>query len=105
MPTYAVTYHYTDDVALRDEVRPHHREYLGGLVCRDRLLMAGGFGPERAPGALLILRSESEERVRHLVEDDPFRAAGVIERVEIVSWTPVLGSLVPMIDDDGAHAR
>jgi uncharacterized protein YciI len=105
MPTYAVSYHYTDDVALRDEVRPDHREYLAGLASQDELLLAGGFGPGRAPGALLILRCESEGRAGHLVEEDPFRTSGVIDRVEVVPWTPVLGSLVPRTEDVGDHAR
>lgn len=95
MSTFAVTYRYTDDVALRDEVRPRHREYLGGVAAADVLLLAGAFGPD---GALLVLRCPDERGVHDVVGADPFHTSGVLDSYDVVPWAPVLGALVPALE-------
>ena len=66
MSIYAVTYDYSDDAALRDEHRASHREYLAGLAEEGIVLVSGPWGPDEAPGALLIFRGDSVDAVREL---------------------------------------
>jgi uncharacterized protein YciI len=49
--TFAVIYTYTDDSALRDAMRPAHRDYLRGLADNRALLVAGAWAPTEPPGA------------------------------------------------------
>lgn len=90
MSTYAVIYTYSDDTALRDAVRPEHREYLSGL---DGLLAAGAWTPAEAPGGLLLFRVADKATVQGYVEKDPFSLAGVITDVQIREWGPALGAV------------
>ncbi|MEU4895792.1 YciI family protein [Streptomyces sp. NPDC044780] len=93
MPVFAVIYTYTDDTAGRDEHRPAHKEYLGALGDRGVNLCSGPFGPDEAPGALLLIRADTkEEAVRH-TEDDPFRRHSLVGAVTAWEWTPMLGRL------------
>ena len=94
MTIYAVTYRYSDDVEMRDRVRPEHREYLRGLADRGVLLLSGPFGPDEPAGGLLILRADDKAEVAALIEKDPFTITGVITSSEIAEWTPVIGPLL-----------
>ncbi|SDN78497.1 hypothetical protein SAMN05660199_00677 [Klenkia soli] len=89
----AVTYRYTEDVALRDEVRAEHREYLGGLADAGSLLLSGPFGPAAPAGALLVFRAEDEAQVQGWLDADPFALRGVVASTTVAEWNPVLGSL------------
>ncbi|MFD7130849.1 YciI family protein [Streptomyces sp. NPDC059894] len=93
MPVYAVVYTYTDDTAGRDEHRPAHKEYLGDLGDRGINLCSGPFGPQEAPGALLLIRADSKEEAVRCTDDDPFRRHGLVSDVSAREWTPVLGRL------------
>lgn len=93
MSIYAVTYDYSDDAALRDEHRASHREYLAGLAEQGVVLVSGPWGPDEAPGALLIFRGDSVDAVRELTVDDPFRKVGAVTDVRVQEWIPVLGPL------------
>ncbi|MCX5416191.1 YciI family protein [Streptomyces sp. NBC_00059] len=97
MPVFAVIYTYTDDTAGRDEHRPAHREYLGGLGDRGINLCSGPFGPEEAPGALLLLRAGTKDEALGLTDDDPFRRHGLVSAVTAREWTPVLGQLASQL--------
>ena len=37
------------------------------------------------------MRADSEEHVRQVVEDDPFRVNGVIESYRVTEWEPIIG--------------
>jgi uncharacterized protein YciI len=89
----AVTYRYTEDVALRDAVRAEHREYLRGLADAGSLLLSGPFGPEAPAGALLVFRADDESQVQGWLAADPFALRGVIASTTTAEWQPVLGSL------------
>ena len=94
MAVFAVTYTYADDsAAARDEHRPAHREYLGGLSEQGVNLCSGPFGPEEAPGALLLLRADSKEAAVAHTEKDPFRVQSLVSEVSAQEWVPVLGPL------------
>ena len=86
MPTFAVTYTYSDDAETRESQRPGHRAYLDAL---PELRAAAAFG-DQPPGALLVL-VDTRERIDDIVALDPFYGAGVITAVEVREWNPVLG--------------
>ncbi|MFP5313471.1 MAG: YciI family protein, partial [Actinomycetes bacterium] len=61
MATFAVTYAYADGTdAARDRHRPGHVEFLQAQFDGGRLIKSGPFGPEEAPGALLVVEGESK---------------------------------------------
>ena len=100
MTIFAVTYRYSDDVATRDNLRTEHRDYLRGLADQGLLLVSGPFGPDDAPGALLLFRADDKAHVDALVEKDPFTPSGVIAETDTTEWEPVIGPLLP-----GFHRR
>ncbi|WP_432548755.1 YciI family protein [Kineococcus sp. SYSU DK004] len=89
MPYFVATYRYTPDTALRDRVRPTHREWLSGLG--DTLVLSG---PTDADGAFLVFEAEDAAAVERTVAQDPFTTEGVIAESTVVGWTPVKGRLV-----------
>jgi uncharacterized protein YciI len=97
MTIFAVTYRYSDDVATRDNLRTEHRDYLRGLAARGLLLVSGPFGPDEAPGALLVFRADDKAQVHTLVAGDPFTPSGVIAEAVVAEWEPVIGPLLGTI--------
>jgi len=95
MTIFAVTYRYSADVATRDNLRAEHRDYLRRLADRGLLLVSGPFGPDEAPGALLLFRADDKAHVDALVEKDPFTPSGVIAETDSTEWEPVIGPLLP----------
>lgn len=97
VPTYAVTYTYTDDAALRDEHRPVHRAFLASLLDAGTLLASGPLaavtGPDgaRSDGALLLLRGDDDGAVLATLDADPFLAVGAIAARDVRGWDPVIG--------------
>ncbi|ACQ80432.1 YCII-related protein [Beutenbergia cavernae DSM 12333] len=92
MPVYAVEYTYAhtpDAVAVRDEVRPAHRDFLRGLERDGRLLASGPF--TGSPGALLLVRGDDADEALRALDADPFAAAGIIADREARAWEPVIG--------------
>lgn len=91
MSIYAVTYTYSDDVALRDAERATHREYLAGLAEAGRMVVSGPWGADEPAGALLLFRGDSADEVRALTAQDPFVKVGVVVDQVVREWLPVLG--------------
>ncbi len=93
MPTFAVTYAYSDSSsANRDTVRPAHVEFLRTQFETGRLLKSGPFGPEEAPGALLIIAGDSKADVESLMDQDPFQQAGLVEERTVRQWNIFFGA-------------
>ncbi|WP_337061283.1 YciI family protein [Kineococcus sp. G2] len=88
MPYFVATYAYTPDTALRDEVRPVHREWLAGLG--ERLVLSG---PTDADGAVLVFEAPDAAAVEALLEQDPFTVRGIVAERRVVGWNPILGRL------------
>ena len=105
MTIFAVTYRYSDDVATRDTLRTEHRDYLRGLADQGLLLVSGPFGPDEAPGALLLFRADDKAHVDALVEKDPFTPSGVIAETDTTEWEPVIGPLLPGFRTEPARRR
>ncbi len=93
MATFAVTYSYSDSTAAqRDVVRPVHVEFLKAQFENGRLLKSGPFGPEEAPGALLIIAGDSKADVESLMDQDPFHEAGLIDERTVRQWNIFFGA-------------
>jgi len=93
MSLYAVVYTYSDDSAGRDEHRPAHRTFLGGLADEGVVAASGplrGDGPDRA---LILLERDSAEAARELLREDPFAQQGLIDSVDVREWDVVIGSI------------
>lgn len=85
MAIVAVVYQYDDDAETQAVVRPKHREFLGA---QPNLLLSG---PTDDGGALLIFEGDVAG-IEALLEQDPFKAAGVIASRTVTTWDVVLGS-------------
>jgi len=96
---FAFTYRYSDDVTPRDNLRPEHRDYLRGLADRGLLLVSGPFGPDDPAGALLLFQADDRAEVAALVDNDPFTPSGVIAEATTAVWEPVIGPLLPAMQD------
>jgi uncharacterized protein YciI len=93
MGTFAVTYAYTaNSSAGRDEHRPHHVEFLQEQFDVGTLVKSGPFGPEEAPGALLIIEADSKAAVEALMDQDPFYRNGLVAQRSIRQWNIVFGA-------------
>lgn len=86
----AVQYSYATDVPLA-EIRPAHREYLGGLA-DDGVIVASG-PLTTANGALLIVSADSPEDALRILEADPFYIENCIAERTATEWLPVIGVL------------
>jgi uncharacterized protein YciI len=95
-PVFAVLYTYTEDTVTRDEVRPAHRAFLAGLLEQGTLLASGPWAPAEGQddGALLVLAAADEATVAGILDEDPFRTAGLVARRELRAWVQVMGPWV-----------
>jgi uncharacterized protein YciI len=89
MAIFAVTYSYSASEAELAEIRPTHREFFKELL-EQGVLLASGPMVDR-PGALLIVRADSVEKVDALLDQDPIDIAGYIGARAIAEWNPVFG--------------
>lgn len=93
MPTFAVTYAYSDATSAdRDQHRPSHVEFLKSQFDGGRLVRSGPFGPEDAPGALLIIQGDSRADVEALMDQDPFFRNNLIQERSIRQWNIFFGA-------------
>ncbi|MFY9635887.1 MAG: YciI family protein [Cellulosimicrobium cellulans] len=93
MPTFAVTYSYTDGTtAGRDQHRPRHVEFLQSQFDGGRLVKSGPFGPDEAPGALLLINGESKADVEALMDQDPFFQNNLVEERSNRQWNIFFGA-------------
>jgi uncharacterized protein YciI len=94
MAIFAVTYTYAQGSArARDEHRPEHKDFLESQFNAGRLRVSGPFGPDGAPGALLVLEAESGDELAALLDQDPFRREGLIAERTIRDWQIFFGGV------------
>ena len=76
----------------RLRVRPEHLNYLKGLG--ERIKMGGAMlnDDDQPLGSLLVIEAPDRTAIEALLNKDPYRKAGVFERVDIRPWRPALGS-------------
>jgi uncharacterized protein YciI len=90
MPLYAVRYDYKPDQEALAANRPAHRELLGELYEQGSLLASGPLGPEKL-AALIIVKANYPDEALEVLDADPMWQRGLIERREVLEWTPVYG--------------
>jgi len=92
MTVFAVEYVYAaDSTEARNEARPAHRDWTGGLAEDGVILASGPYGD--GAGALLIFKADNEASLNSVLKQDPFAAAGVIAGIRVTEWSPVTGML------------
>lgn len=69
---------------------PAHREYLQQLDADGTLVLSGPFTDRR--GGMVMIRAESEEAARAIVEADPLVSSGV-DTYELRHWRLTGGDL------------
>ncbi|MFN3512595.1 MAG: YciI family protein [Phenylobacterium sp.] len=81
-----------DSLALRMANREAHLAYVGGF--RDRLRLAGPMLDEAGnmAGSILFFEAESLAEAEAFSLEDPYRKAGLFERVDITAFRPTLGA-------------
>lgn len=88
MPAFAALIEFTDDDALRQQTRPGHREYLRSLLDAGKIRQSGPWADDT--GAMIVYETADAEEARSLLENDPYRAAGVIANATIKEWNIVM---------------
>ena len=87
MPYMIATYDKPDHEHVRDATRAKHLEYLEANV--DRMIAGGGFWNDEGTaviGGLILVDVDSRAEAEDFIADDPFTAADLFERVELVRW-------------------
>ncbi|MDO4686013.1 MAG: YciI family protein [Corynebacterium sp.] len=92
MNVFAIEYTYCDDLALVDQVRPKHREFLTQLKDEGKLVGSGPYTDEQG-GALIIIRLPEPATVADaeaLMNNDPYLAHDALANRVFRPWNPVL---------------
>jgi uncharacterized protein YciI len=88
MALFAVLIEFSEDEDLRLRTRPVHREYLRSLFDAGKLAMSGPWADDT--GALIIYDSEDMAEAQRILDNDPYRSAGVIANATVKEWRVVL---------------
>ncbi|BAU74285.1 YciI family protein [Metapseudomonas furukawaii] len=85
-----------DRLALRDRIRPAHREHLRNPYPHRVVVRLGGPTLDgcdgRMNGTLLVVEAMSLADVQAFLGDDPYVREGLFERIEIRPWNWGLGN-------------
>ena len=93
MAIFAVEYVYDPARSTEmDAVRPAHRAHTAGLNEQGTLIASGPWVGGR-PGALFLVRAESEEGALDVLAEDPFFLDGFVLSRTVRQWNPVTGNL------------
>ncbi|WP_020075212.1 YciI family protein [Cryocola sp. 340MFSha3.1] len=93
---FAVTFYDADPDASPEhfqrlvETYPRHRAYLDEFAAGGEVLMIGTFGDPATQGSMAIFRSR--EAAERFLEGDPFVTEGLVYRVRIQDWDPLVFS-------------
>ena len=93
MALFAVVLEFGEDNELRLDTRPRHREYLRSLLDAGKLAMSGPWADDT--GALIIYDAEDMAEAKRMLDEDPYRSAGVIASATIKEWHVVLRAPSP----------
>ena len=87
MPYMIATYDKPGHEHVRDATRAKHLEYLEANV--ERMIAGGGFWNDEGTsviGGLILVDVDTRAEAGAFIADDPFTAADLFERVELVRW-------------------
>jgi uncharacterized protein YciI len=87
MSYFAVSWTYTHESSLVDEVRPAHRQYIAQLREAGHIHAAGPW--DDATGGLLIFNAPDAGAVFALLAADPMVARGVVVGLEVRHWNVI----------------
>jgi uncharacterized protein YciI len=77
---------------LRKATRPSHLNYLETLG--PAVAVGGPITADRRPvGSIIVLEASDQAAAESIFANDPYFRSGLFESVEIVEWTPVVGSV------------
>ncbi|MDL9981134.1 YciI family protein [Microbacterium sp. ASV49] len=76
------------DFARFVEAFPRHRVYLDAFAEGGDVLMIGTFGNPAAEGSMAFFRSRSA--AERFIADDPFVTEGLVHRVRVLDWDPIV---------------
>jgi uncharacterized protein YciI len=93
MALFAALFDFTEDEELRLQTRPVHREYLRSLLDAGKLAMSGPWADDT--GALIIYEAEDIAEAERILDEDPYRSAGVIANATLKEWRVVLRAPAP----------
>lgn len=85
-PLVVVTGEYLTPIAEVDAHREAHLEFIAGLVRNGRVLLAGRRTPP--DGSVIVFRGGNADEALRLLDDDPYRAAGVVAYDAVGVFTP-----------------
>ena len=91
---FAVSFYDADPDAGPDHFQrlvdtyPRHRAYLDEFAEDGDVLMIGTFGDPASQGSMAIFRSR--EAAERFIEHDPFVTEGLVFRVRILDWDPLV---------------
>jgi uncharacterized protein YciI len=88
MALFAANLEFTSDLEHRDQIRPHHREYLRSLLDAGKLHESGPYADNS--GALIVYEATDLADVQELVANDPYAKAGIIKGATILEWNVVI---------------
>ncbi|MGD6978219.1 MULTISPECIES: YciI family protein [Citricoccus] len=92
---FAVQYTYVAGLGEeRDAHRAAHREFLTSLG--PAMVAAGAFVDDPS-AALLLVRADSDEAVRDLLDGDPFKKQGLIHSTDVHEWSCAVGEQAAVI--------
>jgi uncharacterized protein YciI len=87
MPYVIITKDKPDSLALRNEVRPVHLDYL---VANQHLLLAAGAQIEDdgsgGSGGVIIVDLDDREAAEDFIANDPFTKAGLFADIKVTRW-------------------
>lgn len=91
MNTKLVIWTYNPDVAITDDVKSDHRDYLNSLITDGALIAAGPRSD--VAGGVLVFAEATDQKLADLLANDPYTLAGVIATTSIIDWNAGLGAL------------
>lgn len=92
MTYFAVTYSYSPDSDEIVDLRPVHREFIGGLKDNGQIVGSGPF-TDGEGGALIIIELEDGATLadaESLMNKDPFHIEDALDNRSIRVWNPVI---------------
>lgn len=87
MPYAVITVDKPNSLALRNEVRAEHLDYLSEN--KHKLLAAGAKiddSGEGGYGGVIIVDTDDRAEAEDFIQNDPFTKAGLFSSIEVVRW-------------------
>lgn len=98
MATFAIRYTYGENSeAAKEPFREAHMQFLSEQFEAKRLLLSGRLSANEAagtaPGALIIISSDSLDDVTQLMNSEPFMQNGIVATRDIAEWNIAFGEI------------